>query len=112
MRKTKIALAVIVIGALLFFQSGCLGPSKTPPTRFFVLSSLSIMEPAPAALADLSHLSIGVGPVRIPGKIDRPQVVVQSDRNEIRLAGLTEWGDPTGHYLQYFGNKKKRLKKR
>lgn len=96
MRKANIALTAVVIGALFFFQSGCLGPSKTPPTRFFVLSSLSGMEPAPAALADLGHLSIGVGPVRIPGKIDRPQVVVQSARNEIRLAGLTEWGDPLG----------------
>jgi hypothetical protein len=96
MRSFKFAGTAFLLGALVFFQAGCLGPGKNPPTRFYVLSSLYSGETAINPVADMADVAIGVGPVRIPGKIDRPQVVTRSTRNEIRLAGLAEWGDPLG----------------
>ena len=96
MRSFKFAGTAFLLGALVFFQAGCLGPGKNPPTRFYVLSSLYSGETAIRPVADMADVAIGVGPVRIPGKIDRPQVVTRSTRNEIRLAGLAEWGDPLG----------------
>lgn len=96
MPSFKLTATLLFVGALVLFQAGCLGPSKNPPTRFYVLSSLHSGETAIRPVADLADVAIGVGPVRIPAKIDRPQLVTRSTRNEIRLAGLAEWGDPLG----------------
>jgi uncharacterized lipoprotein YmbA len=94
MRPFNFAATVFALGALVLFQAGCLGPGKSPPTRFYVLSTLAEMETDPSPVADLSDVAIGVGPVRIPGKLDRPQIIVRSSRNEVRLMELAEWGDP------------------
>ena len=96
MRSHKFAATVFFLGALVLFQFGCLGPGKNPPTRFYVLSSLRSGETAVRPVADMGDVALGVGPVRIPGKIDRLQIVTLVARNEIRLAGLAEWGDPLG----------------
>jgi uncharacterized lipoprotein YmbA len=96
MRTFKLAATAYLLGTLVLFQAGCLGPNKNPPTRFYVLSSLYSGETANDLVADLADVAIGVGPVRIPGKIDRPQIVTRSTPNEIRLADLAEWGDPLG----------------
>jgi len=96
MQKLRLALTVALLGALFFLLPGCLGPSKNPPTRFYVLSSLYGAEIILAPVADLNKIAIGVGPVRIPGKIDRPQIVTRTAQNEIRLIDLAEWGDPLG----------------
>lgn len=96
MRPFKFAATVFCLGALAFFHNGCLGPGKNPPTRFYVLNPLHGMDPPPLPVGDMSGVAIGVGPVRIPGKIDRPNVVVRSSRNEVRLVELAEWGDPLG----------------
>ena len=40
MPSFKLTATLLFVGALVLFQAGCLGPSKNPPTRFYVLSSL------------------------------------------------------------------------
>ncbi len=99
MRPNQLILAVLILGALMLFPSGCLGPGKSKPTRFYVLSSLYSMEARSAPVADLKNLALGVGPVRIPGKLDRPQIVTRSAQNEIRPVDFAEWGDPLGASL-------------
>ena len=37
-----------------------------------------------------------MGPVRITGKLDRPQIVTGAGGNEIRLSDYAEWGDSLG----------------
>ncbi len=85
-----------MLGACLLLLSGCLGPGKSKPTRFYVLTSLHSSAAKPAPVADLKNAAIGVGPVRIPGKLDRSQIVTRAAQNEIRLAQFAEWGDPLG----------------
>jgi hypothetical protein len=94
MPSFKLTATLLFVGALALFLAGCLGPGKSPPTRFYVLSTLAEMETVPSPVAELSDVAIGVGPVRIPGKLDRPQIIVRSTRNEVRLMELAEWGDP------------------
>jgi uncharacterized lipoprotein YmbA len=94
MRPFNFAATVFVLGTLVLLQAGCLGPGINPPTRFYVLRSLAEMETVPSPVAELSDVAIGVGPIRIPGKLDRPQIIVRATRNEVRLVELAEWGDP------------------
>jgi len=94
MKPNKRHLAFSLLGTLLLFQVGCLGPGTNKPTRFYELSSLFSLHPTPGPVADLNQVTIGVGPVRIPKKLDRPQIVTRVNPNEIRLNEFTDWGDP------------------
>lgn len=94
MRSNHIHLTFSLLGIILLLQAGCLGPGTTKPTRFYELSSLYSQPTRPAPLADLNQVTIGVGPVRIPKKLDRPQVVTRIAPNEIRLNEFNNWGDP------------------
>jgi len=96
MRYNRLNLIVLMPGALLFLMLGCLGPTKSRPTRFFVLTSLYSAETRPAPVANLKNIAIGVGPVRISGKLDRPQIATATGENEIRLSEFAQWGDPLG----------------
>ncbi len=95
MQHNKLNLIILTMGAMLSL-TGCLGPGKSSPTRFYVLSSLNSMETKAAPVTDLKNVAIGVGPVRIPGALDRSQIVIRTAQNEIRLAEFAEWGDPLG----------------
>ena len=99
MRPTPWRYTITIASACLLLLSGCLGPSKTGPTRFYVLDSLYHSEPLPAPVADLKGTAIGVGPVRIPGSIDRSKIVTRTSQNEIRLNDYAEWADPLGNAI-------------
>jgi hypothetical protein len=94
MRPNNIHLTFSLLGFILLMQAGCLGPVTNKPTQFYELSSLYSHQPAPAPVADLSQTTIGVGPVRIPKKLDRPQIVTRVNPNEIQLNEFKNWGDP------------------
>ena len=96
MRHNRLNLTALMPGALLLLLFGCLGPGKSSPTRFYVLTSVYSEKVKPAPVADLKNTAIGVGPVRISGKMDRPQIVTGTGGNEIQLSGYSEWGDPLG----------------
>jgi uncharacterized lipoprotein YmbA len=68
--------------------AGCLGP-RQDTSAFFLLSPV----PPPAAEAPVP-VAIGVGPVAIPGYLDRPQVVVRLSDNEIALSDADRWAEP------------------
>jgi uncharacterized lipoprotein YmbA len=96
MQHIRSHLTALMPGALLLLLIGCLGPGKSTPTRFYVLTSVYSGKAKPAPVADLKDAAIGVGPVRIAGKLDRPQIVTGSGGNEIQLSGYSEWGDSLG----------------
>ena len=92
----RFAMAVLLSAALVF--SSCLGgPSKAPATRFFVLNSLYSEEnpdrPEPLTVLDKKTL-IGVGPIRLSQVLDRPQIILRTSHNEIRVADLERWAMP------------------
>ena len=91
----RLTTAVLLVLALAF--SSCLGgPSGTPATRFFVLNSLYSEEyiNRPKPLAVLEGVLIGVGPIRLSQVLDRPQIVMRTSHNEIRVADLERWAMP------------------
>jgi uncharacterized lipoprotein YmbA len=69
----------------LFFLAGC---ASTPQPRFYALSAAS----APSSAS--SALSVSVGPVSVPAALDRPQIVVSTSPNQVRLDELNRWAAP------------------
>jgi uncharacterized lipoprotein YmbA len=68
---------------------GCLGASPTREPRMFVLDAIE-----PEARAPKLDVSIGVGPVSIPKRLDRPQILTRTADHEVRLAKFDQWAEP------------------
>jgi uncharacterized protein len=76
---------IIAVCALLGFAVGC---GSTPASRFYTLGAASA--PAPTT----SNLSVVVGPVSVPAVVDRPQIVVTTGPNQVRLEEFNRWASP------------------
>jgi uncharacterized lipoprotein YmbA len=82
----------LILGVLVMVLSGC---ATTPPTRFFVLSSMSHLE----KLEHRDHercFSIGIGPVKLPEYLNQPEIVTRITQNELRLDEFAKWAEPLG----------------
>ena len=74
------------LGTLLcVLAAGC---ASTPPARLYMLSASS--STAETAL----DVSVSVGPVSIPAAVDRPQIVVTTAANQVRLDDFNRWSSP------------------
>lgn len=79
--------APVVLLALAALTGGCFG---SKPTRLYMLSSIAGDAPGMVDSRGESRV-IAVGPVSIPDYIDRPQIVVREDANQVTLAGFDQW---------------------
>src|SRR5262249_1018239 len=70
--------------------SGCM--SVADPTRYYVLSPTAPREPTPSVAA--SSVAVGVGPVLIPGYLDRVQIVTRDANDEVAVAMYDRWAEP------------------
>jgi uncharacterized lipoprotein YmbA len=78
-------LAALTIACVLaILGGGC----SSPPSRFYTLSA------APGPAAPSSDLSVAVGPVTVPASVDRPQIVVTTGPNQVRLDEFNRWASP------------------
>lgn len=79
--------AVVVGLAVLLTLAGC---ARTPPAQYYVLA-------APAgetALAPRTGALVGLGPISLPGYLDRPQIVTRSSANRLEVAPSRRWAEP------------------
>jgi hypothetical protein len=78
--------------------AGCLGPQQDS-SAYFLLS------PAPVPTESTPvPVVLGLGPVTIPGYLDRPQIVVRLSENEVALAEADRWAEPLGgHFTRTLG---------
>jgi uncharacterized lipoprotein YmbA len=74
----------IVLWGLLALVSGC----ASTPSRFYTLSAES------AATPSSSKLSVVVGPVSVPASVDRPEIVITTGPNQLRLEEFDRWASP------------------
>ncbi|HSE91311.1 MAG TPA: PqiC family protein [Candidatus Binatia bacterium] len=81
MRRLTTTAALCILVAL---TSGC----ASPMSRFYTLSAGA----APAATP--SNLSVSVGPVSVPAVVDRPQIVVTTGPNQVRMEEFNRWASP------------------
>lgn len=77
---------VLVLWAL---SAGC---ASTAPSRFYLLDPLATPEGAASPAA--GDISIGVGPVKLPGYLERPQIVTRDASPEISVAEFDRWAEP------------------
>jgi len=81
-----------VLAAALLLGVGCVSLKRTPEARFFVLRSVA--EPPAAATPNAQRGFVAVMPVRIPGHLDRPQLVTWTAPGELRIDEFLRWGEP------------------
>jgi len=75
--------------AVLSAVTGCVG--RAPPPDYFLLQPLA---PEPAeTMAIPAAPTIGVGPIRFPHYLDRPQMVVALPGGQLRLRDDQRWAD-------------------
>jgi uncharacterized lipoprotein YmbA len=77
--------AAAVLCFLVGLATGC---GSAPVSRFYTLSA------GAAPTATPSNLSVAVGPVSIPAVVDRPQIVVTTGPNQVRLEEFNRWASP------------------
>jgi uncharacterized lipoprotein YmbA len=77
--------AIAMLCSLAALAAGC---GSSPPSRFYTLSGTA------ASAAVPSDLSVAVGPVTIPGVVDRPQMVVSTGANQVELDEFNRWAAP------------------
>lgn len=97
MHRKTLGHSIAALLALALLISGCLGgPSPTPATRFYVLNSFHSQENPnpPEPVTVLENASIGVGPIKLSQVLDRPQIILRTSHNEIRVADLDRWAAP------------------
>ncbi|MBN2125080.1 MAG: membrane integrity-associated transporter subunit PqiC [Deltaproteobacteria bacterium] len=85
---TRMLWACALAGALML---GCV-PTRTPATRFYLLTPLA---PGQGLVADgeaREPLSIEIASLHLPQYLERPQIVLQSSRNRLELAEFDQWG--------------------
>jgi uncharacterized protein len=79
---------------LAFFSLALLGSAGCGPSasaRFYTLTSTASAESGPA-----TGYAVAVGPVSVPGYVDRPQFVVQVAPNRVALEEFNRWAAPLG----------------
>jgi uncharacterized lipoprotein YmbA len=85
-RKFRLAL-MVVVGALL--AGAC--ATTSPPMRFFLLSPLETpADPQPG----LGEILVLVGPLQLPGYLDRPQLMVRQSDGQLSLREFDRWAEP------------------
>ncbi len=76
--------------------TGCGSFSARPdPSRFFTLTAIA--QPGVTPTKDSSNsaeVSLGIGPVRLPGYLDRQEIVTRVSQNRIDVSEYDRWAEP------------------
>lgn len=88
----------IYLTLLVILLAGC--ASTSPPTQFYVLAG-----GAPTTQGSTVTLppevAIGIGPVKIPAMLDRPQIVTRSENHRVNVADFHRWaGELSGNMMR------------
>jgi uncharacterized lipoprotein YmbA len=77
---------------LALILSGCLSIKNSPTPRFYVLSAEDENQVS-KKVNIISEVFIGVGPVKIPEYLERPQMVTQGKEKILKFAQFDRWGE-------------------
>ncbi len=96
MRYERVLPVNVIFWAVLLVMGGCspFGSGTRHPTENYVLNSLFSEETPPQLMADLSHIGVLVGPIRMAMYLDRSDVVIRNSRNEVEIADFASWAGP------------------
>jgi uncharacterized lipoprotein YmbA len=80
---------VAAIILLFFVLGGCVG--KSPPPRFYRLTSLVESQPEMLQKRATENIAVGIGPVTVADYLDQAKIVTRSSENEIERAEFDQW---------------------
>jgi len=87
--------ASLFVSAVALILAGCAGVADS--TRYYVLSSTSAgpsgSQRIPASSA-AAGVAVGVGPVVIPGYLNRAQIVTRTGGDEVEISMYHRWAEP------------------
>jgi uncharacterized lipoprotein YmbA len=88
----KLCLAFLLV---CFIPAGCVSLEPKPdPSRFFSLTSLPRAGEGAQNPAGAGEITLGLGPVRLPGYLDRQQLVRRISQNRFAVAENDRWAEP------------------
>jgi uncharacterized lipoprotein YmbA len=79
-----------LVGLLFIFLTGC---ASTNPAKFYLLSPLPEGSTVKSSATD-ACVSLGVGPVKLPEYLNRPQIVTRASTNELIFGQFDRWAEP------------------
>jgi len=86
----------LILLLISFVLSACGNFSPRPdPSRFFSLTAIA--QPAALTVKESSNpggVSLGIGPIRLPGYLDRQEIVTRVSPNQIDLSEYDHWAEP------------------
>jgi uncharacterized protein len=85
----------LILLFLCFIPAACvsLGP-QADPSRFFALASLPPTSQRVQDAAGNNALAVGIGPIKFPAYLDRPQLVTRISQNRFAVAENDRWAEP------------------
>lgn len=89
--RTRLSV-VFGLAALALVTAGCVSLKRTPDARLFVLQPVAEAAVVPAGRAPVGL--VGVERVRLPGHLDRPQLVTWAAPDELRVDEFLRWAEP------------------
>lgn len=92
MRPHDLYLRALLLGAILVWGGGCLGGASAP-TRFYTLVPVAVPPTEASPITGDRGPAIGVGPVTLPGYLDRREIVTRRGRDEIELGEFDRWSE-------------------
>lgn len=89
----KINLRFIVILILILVLSGCVSIPRSPSPRFYRLTPVEQERPG-GDFKMASGVIVGIGPIKIPEYLNRPQMVTVDKNRMMIFAQFDRWGEP------------------
>jgi uncharacterized lipoprotein YmbA len=92
--KIHSSLATLLLLFVVLQLAAC---ARTPPARFYTLSSLSLDQSTHRnAAADRSRQVIAIGPVAMAKYLEHPAITTRSGATTLKRSELDRWGGPLG----------------
>jgi uncharacterized lipoprotein YmbA len=88
--KTSTVIGIALMISLVF-QFGC---GSTKPSRFYVLTPASNPEGEVVQSGGYSDISVGIGILKFPDHLLRPQIAIQTGSNKLDYAEYDRWAEP------------------
>lgn len=93
MRQSRF-MRIVLLAALGLAGCGTFSP-RPDPSKFFTLSSsFQAGEVAANNPGNPGSLSLGIGPIKFPGYLDRQEIVLRTAQNRLEVSENDRWAEP------------------
>jgi uncharacterized lipoprotein YmbA len=95
-RLVRISTKLLATLIFVILLAGC---ARTPPVSYYQLSTPHAVSENLASTETGKGLTIGLGPVRLPEYLERPQIVGRVSANRLEMTDTRRWAEPLSEGL-------------